>query len=94
MLPIVGLLGLITLEDDEELAPEEPFIFEKSLLTSVAGAPRHKRILIGMRTVPVAWLPSHRVVWPKFLQHLNFDVTDHCQHTTLRWCLWMASTWL
>ena len=61
LLQMVGFLGLITLQDDEELAPEEPFTFEKSLLTSVAGAPRHKRILIGMRTVSVEWLPSDRV---------------------------------
>ena len=50
-----------TLEDDEELALEGDFTFEKSLLASVSGGPPHKRILIGMRAVAIEEWPSDRV---------------------------------
>ena len=67
-----------------------------NLLLSVSAGPQHKRIHIGMRTVPVGVVAvGSRSVWPEIPgQHLDFDVTDHCQHSIFRECIWMASTWL
>ena len=63
----------------------------RNLSSPACLVPPHKRILIRMRAVAIELCPSDRVPCGRnSWRHWNFVVTDRCQHTIFRLCIWVS----